>query len=136
MPTPDIAFSAALQANILGWVQGNAFPDAPASIKFGLMTAKPNGDGTGVIEISGIGYARQVVDFGDITVLNGVSSIKNTNAIIFGPASGDWAQLAWGGFFDGVSGDLIAYGLLAAPRTCPNDDTISFGVGALQLRSQ
>jgi hypothetical protein len=133
-----VAFSAAVEVNILGWMKGTAFPTAPASIKFGLLASQPDHDGSNLSELNGDGYARQTVTFGAITTdsASRLSSMLNTNAIIFGPATADWAQASYGAFFDGDSGDMIAYGPLAAARLAPNNDTISFGVGSLQLRSQ
>lgn len=132
-----VAFTYTVQANFLNWVLGTAVPTPPTAVFFGLLTAQPNPDGTGVTEPStGNGYARQQVSWGAVTTNNGVSSISNTNPMIFGPASGaDWPQVSWGGIFD-QNGNLLAYGELAAARVAPQDDTISFGVGAIQQRLQ
>lgn len=133
-----VAFSAALEVNILGWVKGTAFPAAPGSVKFGLLSSIPDHDGGNLNELNGSGYARQTVAFGSITTdaTNRLSSMTNVSAVIFGAATADWAAATYGAFFDGDSGDLLAYGPLAAARQAPNGDTISFGVGSLQLRSQ
>lgn len=133
-----VAFSAAIEVNILTWIKGTDMPSAPASVEFGLLTAIPAHDGSSNHELNGDGYARQAVTFGSITTdgTARISSMLNTNAVIFGPATADWAQATYGAYFDGGSGDLLAYGPLAAARTAPNGDTISFGIGALQLRSR
>lgn len=134
-----VAFSAALETDVLSWVKGTPFPTAPGSVKFGLLTAQPDHDGTNLHELNGNGYARQTVVFGAVTTdtVARISSMLNTNAVIFGPViTADWAQVTYGAFFNGDDGTLIAYGPLAASRVAPIGDTISFGVGSLQLRSQ
>jgi hypothetical protein len=134
-----VAFSAALEFNTLNWVKGNQFPTPPTLVKFGLLTAQPDHDGSNLNELNGNGYARQTVAFGSITTDSAgrISSMLNTNAVIFGPVTTtDWAQVTYGAFFNGDDGTLIAYGPLAAARVAPVGDTISFGVGSLQLRSQ
>jgi hypothetical protein len=135
-----VAFSAAMEVNTLNWVKGNQMPTPPSSVKFGLLTAQPDHDGTNLNELNNInGYARQTVTFGAITTDSAgrISSMLNTNAVIFGPVTtADWAQVTYGAFFNGDDGSLIAYGPLAAARVAPVNDTISFGVGSLQLRSQ
>lgn len=134
-----VAFSAALEVNTLNWVKGTQFPTPPGSVKFGLLTAQPGHDGTNLNELNGNGYARQTVTFGPVTtdLVGRISSMLNTNAVIFGPViTADWPQVTYGAFFSGDDGSLIAYGPLAAARVAPVGDTISFGVGSLQLRSQ
>jgi len=136
--TVQVAFAGAVQIDVLGWIAGTDMPAAPSSVKFGLLTAIPTHDGVTLHELSGNGYARQTVTFGSVSTdnTNRISSMSNTNAIIFGPSTADWAAVTYGAYFDGTTGDMLAYGALATPRTAPNGDTISFGAGALQLRLQ
>ncbi|SRR6266567_1827895 len=132
-----VAFSAALELNVLNWVKGVAMPTAPTSVKFGLLTAIPDHDGVNLNELNGNGYARQTVTFGAITTAGRISSMLNTNSVIFGPVNtADWAPALYGAFFNGADNTLLAYGPLAAGRTAPVGDTISFGAGSLQLRCQ
>lgn len=134
-----IAFSAVLQVHILTWVKGTDFPTAPSSIKFGLMTQQPDHDGGNLYELNDNGYARQTIEWGSVTTDNATatSTITSTNAVIFGPATvAPWPQANYGGYFDGDTGDILAYGPLAAARTAAVGDTISFGAGAFQLRSR
>lgn len=133
-----VAFSAALEVGVLNWVKGTDFGSAPSAVQFGLLTAAPGHDNTNLNELNGDGYNRQDVTFGSITTDNTarLSSMTNTGAVIFGPASADWDPATYGAFFNKDDGSLIAYGPLAANRTAPNGDTISFGVDSLQLRSR
>lgn len=131
-----VAFSYAVQANVLNWIAGTPMPTPPTQVLMGLLTAAPNPDGTGVSEPpGGSGYTRKQVTFGAVATLNGVSSISNTNAIIFGPSTAAWPQVSWAALFD-QNGNMIAYGPLAAARTAPANDTISFGAGTIQQRLQ
>lgn len=123
-----------LHAAILNWLKGTPMPTAPTSLEVGLLTAAPNPDGTGVAEPSG-GYARQTVTFGAITTGAGISTIKNSAPVVFGPVSGsDWAAVTHLGVFNGADDSLLVYGPLAAQRVAPVGDTISFGVNTIQIR--
>lgn len=131
-----VALVTDVQVDVLKWITGDDMPSAPSSVTFGLLTAQPAADGTGFVEPSlSNGYARQVITFGDPSTVSGVSSIANTTGVIFGPVTtSDWPQVTYGAIFDGDTDDMIAYGPLAAARLAPLEDTISFGVGAIQLR--
>lgn len=134
-----VALSATVEVNLLSWIKGTTFPTAPSSVTFGLLTAIPDHDGGNLHELNGNGYNRQTTTFGSVTTDDTarISSVTNTSPVIFGPVvTADWAQATYGAFFDGGSGDLIAYGPLAAARLAPVGDTISFGIGSLQLRSR
>lgn len=132
-----LAFSAALEVSILNWVKGTAFPTAPTTVEFGLLTAEPDHDGVNLNELNGNGYARQLVVFGAITTVARISSMLNTNSLIFGPViTTDWFPALYGAFFNGADDTLLAYGPLAAQRVAPVGDTISFGANSLQLRCQ
>ncbi len=128
--------SYTLHAAILGWLKGVTMPSAPATLQVGLLTAAPNPDGTGVSEPSGgSGYAREDVTFGSVTTDTGISTIKNSAPVVFGPASTNpWTPVIYMGVFNGDDDSLLAYGPLAAQRTAPVGDTISFGVDAIQIR--
>ncbi|ARB13600.1 hypothetical protein Ccr2_gp071 [Caulobacter phage Ccr2] len=107
--------------------------------ELGLLTAAPSPDGTGVVEPNSVfGYGRQPIVFGTTVRMTGVdagkSSISNTVPIVFGPTVTDgWPTVTHWGVFD-ENGDLLDYGPLPATRTLPVGDSISFGVGAVQLR--
>lgn len=105
----------------------------------GLLTVAPAPDGTGVVEPNSVnGYGRKAITFGTAQRLTGPnagkSAISNTVPIVFGPVTtAQWPTVTFWGVFN-ASGDLLAYGPLPATRTLPVGDSISFGVGAVQLR--
>lgn len=105
----------------------------------GLLTVAPAPDGTGVVEPNSVyGYNRQPITFGAAQRLTGPnagkSAISNSAPIVFGPTTTQaWPTVTYWGVFS-FAGDLLAYGPLPATRTLPLGDSISFGVGAVQLR--
>jgi len=130
-----VAFSADVEVNILAWITGIQMPTPPTAVRFGLLSAEPDHDGANVHELNDFGYGRQTVTFGSITTVGVLSSMKNTNPLIFGPVTAtDWAPAVYGAFFSADDDSLIAYGPLASSRTAVVGDTISFGVNSLQLR--
>lgn len=112
---------------------------AAAGAKVGLLTAVPAADGTGVVEPNVIyGYARQAVTFGATTrgagADAGKSIIKTNIALVFGPATTEgWPTVTHVGLFDAANA-LIAYSPVGTPRTCPVNDSISFGAEAIVFK--
>lgn len=104
-----------------------------------LLTGAPSADGQTFVEPNSVyGYARQDIVFGSTVRMTGSdlgkSSISNTVPIIFGPTvTQAWPTVTHWAVFD-TDGDMRAYGPLPATRTLPEGDSISFGVGAVQLR--
>lgn len=128
------ALSYALQADLINWLKGSAFPTAPTGLKMALLTVAATPDGASVTEPSGAaGYARQDVTLGAITTDAGVSTVKNATPLVFGPSTSDWPAVSHMGVYT-AAGDLLFYSPLAAARTCIAGDSISFGANALQLR--
>lgn len=100
-----------------------------------LLMGPANPDGSGVSEPSPVnGYARQPITFGETERQGAASVIKNTNAIVFGPANPQgWATVSHLGLFD-ADGDLRAVSALGTPRFAPLGDAISFAIGAVQFK--
>ncbi|AXQ69151.1 hypothetical protein HOU02_gp127 [Caulobacter phage CcrBL9] len=128
---PSLSYS--VHAKFFNWMKGATFGTAPSSLKVALLTAAPNPDGSGIVEPVGGGYARQPLTLSPITVAEGISTVKNDNAIIFGAATAQWPAVTHLGVF-GSDGTLLFYGPLAASRVCTVGDSIAFGIGAVQLR--
>lgn len=132
----SIALSQFLQGEIMDWVKGGAMPAAPTSLQIGLLTSAPAHDGSGISEPNNLnGYSRQPVSFGATTVSAGVSSITTANSVVFGPVTGTaWGTVTHAAVFNADTGDMLFYGPLAASRTAPVGDSVSFGAGAIQFR--
>lgn len=138
MANPVLAFSVSFHAKLLGWIKGSAFGTAPTTISMCLLTEAPQPDDTAteIQEIEpGEGYLRQVFTFGSITVTEGVSTIKNAAPVVFGPAEEDWPAVTHAALVTNT-GEMIAYGPLGAQRVAPNNDSISFGANAIQVRAK
>lgn len=118
---------------VVQWLRG--IPTTPpAGLLVGALTVAPNPDGTGVIEPSGNGYGRRPILLTEAVVSAGVTTTQNTADIIFPTAQGGpWPQVTYLGLFS-QTGDLLAYGPLAAPRAVGLGDSLAFGAGTIQLR--
>ncbi|UTU09422.1 hypothetical protein CcrBL47_gp136 [Caulobacter phage BL47] len=107
--------------------------DRLAGAKAGVLTGAPNPDGTGVFEPSvADGYARQDFVF-NVTKSQGVTTISNSQPLVFGPALNQWLAVTYFGLFDGVSGDLLLYGRLRSTRVANAGDSLSFQVDAINI---
>lgn len=128
MPT----LSYATHAMVVQWMRG--IPTTPpASLNIGALLVAPNPDGSGISEPVTGGYNRRAVIMGAAVVSAGVTTTQNTNDVIFPTASAPWPQVTYLGLF-ADSGDLLAYGPLAAPRAIGLGDALAFGAGTIQLR--
>lgn len=143
MANPVLAFSVDLHARLFGWIKGAAFGTPPTAIYLALLTAAPapDADGTDLTDLepgngNTLGYERQEVTFGDLTVTEGVTSMRNAAPVVFGAvATSDWPAVTHAALVDNT-GEMIAYGPLGATRVAPVGDQISFGANAIQLRGK
>ena len=105
------------------------------NVHVALFTAGPSDAGGGT-ELSGNAYARIAVTNDSNT--NWAAAVgglkKNSTAISFPQADGDWGTITHVGLFDKSSGgNLLFHGALNTPKTVADDDTFSFGIGDLQI---
>lgn len=83
-----------------------------------------------VTELSGNGYARQVVSFDSAS--DGVA--VNSSSLTFGPATADWDTVTYFGVYDAItSGNLLFAGALDRARIIYDDDTLTVNVGAISV---
>jgi hypothetical protein len=84
----------------------------PANYYIGLLTALPNADGTGVVEVSsvGTGYARQLLPNNKtvLTVANN-GQVSNVAQINFPAATANWGTVVDVAIFDSLTGGNILY---------------------------
>jgi hypothetical protein len=126
------AFSKTVQAAIANWVRGTAMPSAPSTLYLALSTTPVADDGTQLTEPSG-GYSRQAVTLGAPVHTEGAGTVvSNTNALVFGPATATWGSVIYAAVLD-QAGNVILKGPIPAPRSCAVGDTISLGIGVIQL---
>lgn len=86
------------------------FINTGANVYVGLSTTTPLRDGTGVTEPpAAAGYARKKLTGMSDPAL-GVTT--NTDTVYFAEATGDWGVCTYFCLFQGLTGDLLAYGAL------------------------
>jgi hypothetical protein len=124
--------------------RGTAYT-APATHYIGLFTATPSDTGGGT-EVSGGSYARVGVAAGAATWQDtaggtaatssgATGTTKNVGAITFPAATADWGTVTHVGIFDAAtSGNLLAYGALAASQNVTNGVTYSLPAAALSFQ--
>lgn len=101
-----------------------------------LYTSNPTGADTGT-EVSGGGYARQLITFSAPVAEGGKQTIKNTTEIQFPVASANWGTVTHIGLRTAATaGDLIASAALVAPRTILEGDrfVIDLNSGIVRLQ--
>ena len=107
-------------------LRGTAFT-APAAVYIGLLTTMPTGDdGTGLVEVSGGGYARPQISFGAYVSRR----IASSNAPSW-TASGNWGTVVGFGIWDAAAGgNLLCYGTFNTPVTI-NATSFALAVGEI-----
>lgn len=99
------------------------------STYFALFVGDPEGAGT---EVSGNGYARQLITFG--TPASGGGSVRqtdNTNAPTDTASGGSWGTVDYGAIYDAsTAGNRIHSGPLTASKTIADGDSYTLAIGA------
>lgn len=86
------------------------------SLEIALFTSDPQDDGTGD-EVSGGGYTRLPIYFSTPIAAVGVgTTIKNTNIIVWGPASAPWGTVTHWSIFESGTNNFKAYGTFIASQ--------------------
>lgn len=124
-------FSRIYQSTILTAIKTN-------SLELALYTTNPTASDSGT-EVSGGGYARQSVTFGNNTVVTGGTQITNTGVLTFPQASADWSApiTHWGVRI--VGGALVGYGEIttsgvATSRQIRSGDQHIQSIGSVVLK--
>lgn len=120
-----------LAGKIASWINGSAFPAAPASLVVALSNGDPLYDASGLVE-PGNGYARQTITFSAPVSDDEKSAIGQTNNVVFTPTSGQaFGALTHVAVFDN-SGNMLFSGPLAVPKTYGVDEQVDFLAGTLK----
>ncbi|MEY2883071.1 MAG: hypothetical protein RL490_795 [Pseudomonadota bacterium] len=131
------AFTDFAENRIIDWLmRGQAAPALPANWSFGLLTAVPADDGTGLAEVAGGSYARaslarSLANFagtqaaGSTIASSGATGVTSNNVDISFPSpTANWGTVVAIGIFDaGAGGNLWAYGALAVPKVIAAGDS-------------
>ena len=124
-------YSDYLKDEVLDHLWGATTFTPPATLYFGVFTARPSGSGGGTeVAISRISKTNNT------TTWSAASSQVKRNAVIvdWGTAASDWGSILGIGIFDASSGgNLLAYGDLSTPRTILTGNPFSLAVSAIGL---
>ncbi len=126
---------------LLNVERGTAFPAVPANFYLGLLTTMPtHADMTGAVEVSGDGYARQVLapstaTWGAPTTLgdNITEQSASLNMVTF-PAdtTANWGTIVGVAIFDALTGgNAWRYGALTAAQVINIGNQLGIVAGAL-----
>jgi hypothetical protein len=132
-------FSNAYEQKILDYIMGGGTFAKPSTIAVGLhvgATAPDMEAGTGIVEPSGMGYARKSLTndataFPNSTQVNGSAEKSNGVVVDFPQATGNWGTATHFVIYDGST--VIAIGALGTSKEILSGDTASFAVGALKV---
>lgn len=129
MATNNI-FSNFLENALLNAVFRNTSYTSPTTVFAALFTSANTGAGGGT-EVSGGSYARVSITFGAPSG-NSPAQISNSAAVNFTTATASWGTVTDFAIFDAsTSGNLLAFGTLAASKVVGSGDTFTFAIGNL-----
>jgi len=108
---------------------------APTNIYVSLHTGNPGEANDGANEISGSGYARELVTFGDVAVAADVCSASSNVTVTFNQATSDYsADVTYIGIYDALTvGNLLFYGALSTAKTVTSGDVFQINSGSLTI---
>ncbi len=105
----------------------NTAATSPTTVYLALYQTDPTDANSGT-ELTGNGYARQVVTFAAAT--SGVGSTSNTNTVTFTAAGGNWPTATHFGVLDALTvGNLLYHSNLDTARQANDGDSIVFDPG-------
>jgi hypothetical protein len=108
---------------------------APTNIYVSLHTGNPGEANDGANEISGSGYARELVTFGDVTTVADVCSVSSNVTVTFNQATSNYsADVTYIGIYDALTvGNLLFYGALSTAKTVTSGDVFQINSGSLTI---
>jgi len=123
------AMSDYLENKVLDHILGTSAYTMPSSVYIGLSTGSFNDDNSGV-ELSGNGYARQVITFD--AAASGTTD--NTGAAEFSAATSSWGTVSHFGLFDASSsGNLLIHGSFTTAKLIDTGDILKISAGDLDI---
>jgi hypothetical protein len=122
------SFSDYLENAVLDYVFRNTGTPTSTTVHLALFTAAPTDAGGGT-EVSGAGYARQVVAFDAAAS----GAITNTAAESFTASGGNFGAVVAIGIFDAATvGNMIAWDDITS-ATINDGDTLNFAIGDIDI---
>ena len=123
------AISTYLANKLLDHTLRNVAYTPPSTVYLALYTSNPGAGDTGT-EVSGGGYARQVVTFNPASAGQVVSSAD----VVFPVATASWGTITHVGVRDAATGgNLLYYAALSTVKTIAAGDQIKFPAGQLSF---
>lgn len=118
-----------LENELLDHSLGTGAFTAPTNVYISLYTTDPTDADSGT-EVSGFGYARQLVTFG----ASAGGSASNSTEETFTASGGSWGTITHIGIHDAISaGNLLYHGALSASRTVDDAESLIFSIGAVTI---
>lgn len=107
------------------------------SIEVALFTTMPSEDGTGGVEVSGLGYIRQgfIFDFQSQDG-NGDIFVSHSSDLLWDPAGDNWGSVVGIGIYDTAGPTLLYYGTLLTPLSINTGTRALFPAFALKVTEQ
>lgn len=122
-------FSNYLENKILDHVLRNVSYTSPTTVYMGLYTSNPDEGNTGT-EISGSGYARQVVS---VTTASG-GIVTSSADITFPQATASWGTISHIALLDAITaGNMLMYTALTTSKVIDADDILKVSTGSLTV---
>jgi hypothetical protein len=126
-------FSKYLGEALIGWLRGTSMPTAPTEVRAELSIADPLRDASGFTPPTGGSYEAEPIAFGTPSFTNGIgTTIANAEAIIFGPATGNWGSITHVALYHN-NNNMLFYGPMAVPKTVNSGNGMGFSLGTLSL---
>ena len=122
--------SAYLSNILLNWEIGTATPTPPANLYIALLTTMPTDNtGTALVEVTGTGYARQVItpaQWAAITTTTSFTQNAISNTGLLWPAAGsNWGTIVGAGEYDALTvGNLLRFTTLSTGSQSINTNNI------------
>ncbi len=114
----------------LNWEKGTTMPAAPSNLYLALLTTMPtDNSGTGLVEVSGTGYARQQItpaQWAAVATSGSFTETSSTNVTVTFPAAGsNWGTIVGVALYDASSaGNALRFGTLSTGNQSINTGNI------------
>ena len=123
------AISTYLANKLLDHTLRNVAYTPPSTVYLALYTSNPGAGDTGT-EVSGGGYARQVVTFNPASG----GQVVNSADVVFPAATASWGTITHIGVRDAATGgNLLYYAPLSVTKTIDTGDQIKFPASQLSF---
>jgi hypothetical protein len=111
----------------------SATQPTPSAVFLALYLSNPTDADTGT-EVSGGGYTRQQISFGEVTQVGGKGQISNANKIEFPTATSAWGAVAYFAVRDAANGgNMMAWGPLSQTKDVAIGDQLVMAVGEMAI---